>query len=88
MEGQMSECAVELAQRGQMTIPKELRDKYGLETGQKLRLIDLGGTFLLSPRESRIDALCDDLRDNLENRDASLEEMLGELRRARLEDAS
>ena len=78
--------AVEMAKRGQVTIPKSLREQYALESGQRFTLLDLGGVFVLSPRASRIDDLCDSLRDGLMAEGASLEEMLMELRRIR-EDA-
>ena len=84
----MTACAVEMAQRGQMTIPKELRDRYGFETGRQFTLIDLGGVFVLSPRESKIDDMCDRLRDDLLSEGASLEDMLTELRRMREADAA
>ncbi len=45
---------------------------------------DLGdGLLLLSPDKSRIDVLCNELRDGLIDRGATLEEMLAELRRLR-----
>lgn len=79
--------AIEMAKRGQVTIPKSLREQYALESGQRFTLLDLGGVFVLSPKSSRIDDLCDPLRDGLLAEGASLEEMLIELRRMR-EDAS
>lgn len=79
----VSAQTLEIAQRGQMTIPKSLRDKYGLKAGRKMTLIDLGGYFVLSPSESRIDVLCDSLRDDLLDSGATLEEMLAELHKMR-----
>jgi len=76
----MKTMDVELAQRGQLTLPKVLRDEYRLEPGQHFTLLDLGGAFLFSPHESRVDTLCDELRDGLISEGASLEEMLIELR--------
>ena len=83
----MAIVAVEVAQRGQVTIPKALRERYGIVTGQQFTLLDLGGVFVLSPKQSRIDALCNDLRDELLNAGASLEEMLADLRKIREADA-
>ncbi|HLK60698.1 MAG TPA: AbrB/MazE/SpoVT family DNA-binding domain-containing protein [Chthonomonadaceae bacterium] len=79
----MSTTAVEVAQRGQLTIPKALRDQYGIQEGQRFTLIDLGGVFVLSPTPSRIDAMCDPFREELLAEGATLEEMLAELRRMR-----
>ncbi len=82
----MKTLAVEVAQRGQVTLPKALRDEYRIETGQRFIIVDLGGVFLLSPKESRVDALCDELRERLVAEGASLEEMLAELRQRRQSD--
>lgn len=79
----MKTMAVELAQRGQLTLPKVLRDEYQIEPGQRFTVLDLGGAFLFSPYESRVDTLCDELRDGLLSEEASLEEMLLDLRRRR-----
>ena len=61
----MTAVAQELAQRGQLTIPKPLRDLYGLCDGQKITLVDIGGAFLVSPRPINVDASADALRDRL-----------------------
>ncbi len=79
----MKTLAVEVAQRGQVTLPKALRDEYRIETGQRFTILDLGGAFLFSPKEARVDALCDQLREGLAAEGASLEEMLAELRQRR-----
>jgi len=79
----MKTLAVEVAQRGQVTLPKALRDAYRIETGQRFTILDLGGVFLLSPTESRVDVLCDQLREGLVAEGASLEGMLAELRQRR-----
>lgn len=79
----MAKTSVQVAERGQVTIPKALRDRYGIEKGQLLTILDLGGTFLLSPKTSRTDQMADNLRDGLLKEGASLEEMLDELRHRR-----
>lgn len=81
----MSVGLVEVAQRGQVTLPKALRDQYGIKSGQQLTVIDLGGAFLLSPKTSKVDALCDQIHDGLLQEGASLEGLLAELRAQREE---
>ncbi len=76
----MKTLAVEVAQRGQITLPKALRDQYRIEVGQQFTILDLGGAFLFSPQASRVDALCDQLREGLVAEGATLEDMLAELR--------
>ena len=79
----MAALTVELAQRGQVTIPKALREQHKWDTGQQFSLIDLGGVIVMNPRESKIDALANQLRDDLLSEGATHEDMLAELRRPR-----
>ena len=79
----MATLTVELAQRGQVTIPKPLRDQHKWDTGQQFSLIDLEGVVIMSPKESKIDLLANQLRDDLLSEGATLEQMLAELRQLR-----
>ncbi|MGB7873536.1 MAG: AbrB/MazE/SpoVT family DNA-binding domain-containing protein [Anaerolineales bacterium] len=77
---------LQIRSKGTITLPADLRNKYGLEEGEVLNIIDLGnGTFLLSPRRSRVDELADKIRVELESRGESLESMLTTLREVREE---
>jgi AbrB family looped-hinge helix DNA binding protein len=78
--------SVGMAQRGQMTVPKALRDRYHLKEGQPLSVVDVGNGFLVVPQESKIDAVCNELRDRLVESGATLEDMLAELREMRERD--
>ncbi len=79
----MSGFTLQVAQRGQITLPKSLRDAYNLQAGDTLTLIDLGGTFILSPKPSRVDAIADRLADELNSRGESLASMLQALEEIR-----
>lgn len=75
---------LQIRSKGTITLPSELRNKYGLQEGEVLNIIDLGnGSFLLSPRRSRVDELSDKIRVELELRGESLESMLTTLREVR-----
>ena len=64
---------LQIRSKGTITLPADLRNKYGLEEGEVLNIIDLGnGSFLLSPRRSRVDELADKIRVELESRGESL----------------
>jgi antitoxin component of MazEF toxin-antitoxin module len=74
---------------GTFTLPAEFLDKYRLEEGETFSIVDLGnGSFLLSPRRSRVDELADQIRVELEARGESLESMLRTLREVRAEYAA
>jgi bifunctional DNA-binding transcriptional regulator/antitoxin component of YhaV-PrlF toxin-antitoxin module len=42
------EATIQVRQLGSLTLPAELRTKYGIEPGRTFRLVDLDGTFVLS----------------------------------------
>jgi AbrB family looped-hinge helix DNA binding protein len=42
--------SVKLSSKGQVIIPKPIRDTYHWETGQELNLIDTGNGVLLQPK--------------------------------------
>jgi bifunctional DNA-binding transcriptional regulator/antitoxin component of YhaV-PrlF toxin-antitoxin module len=74
---------IRVAQRGVVTLPKSLREAYGLEAGDLLTVLDLGGVFVLSPRESEINALADRISKGFEAKGETLEGMLQVLREER-----
>ena len=79
----MSVLTVDVAERGQVTLPKRLRDRYGIRPGQQYTVIDVGGVLILYPRPSRVDAGLDHIRDELLKEGVTVEEMMTELRRRR-----
>lgn len=80
---------IQIRSKGTITLPTEMRKKYGLREGEVLTLLDLGdGSFLLSPRRSRLDELANKIRIELEERGESLESMLTTLREVRDEYAA
>lgn len=78
----MSET-LQLAKRGIITIPKSLRDAYGMQTGDTFTLLDLGGVFVLSPKRSEIDAIADKIAAQWAEDGETLETMLSALREER-----
>lgn len=72
-----------MAQRGLITIPKTLREAYGLQPGDALTLLDLGGVLVLSPKPSQVDELAERIAAELQAKGESLESMLQALREER-----
>ena len=79
----MPTITLQMAQRGVITIPKEVRDEYNLQAGDTLTLLDLGGVFVLSPRRSEIDALADRVAQQSAHDGETLQSMLSALREER-----
>jgi bifunctional DNA-binding transcriptional regulator/antitoxin component of YhaV-PrlF toxin-antitoxin module len=74
---------LQMAQRGVLILPKTLRETYNLQPGDDFTLLDLGGVFVLSPRQTQIDALAGRIVQDLMEKGESLESMLQTLREQR-----
>ena len=72
-----------MAQRGIITIPKSLRESYGLQPGDTFTLIDLDGVFVISPRRSEVDEIAGRIADRWAAEGETLESMLQALREER-----
>ncbi len=79
----MDNIVLQMAQRGVITIPKALRESYGIQPGDTLTLLDLGGVFVLSPQRSEIDAIADKVAAQWAADGQTLETMLQTLREER-----
>ena len=79
----MTSVQLQMAQRGVITIPKSLRESYGMQPGDSFTLIDLGGVFVLSPRRSEIDTIADKIADQWAENGETLGTMLQALREER-----
>ena len=79
----MASITLQMAQRGVITIPKSIRESYGMQAGDTFTLLDLGGVFLLNPRRSEIDAIADRMAAQWTEDGVSLETMLKALKEER-----
>jgi bifunctional DNA-binding transcriptional regulator/antitoxin component of YhaV-PrlF toxin-antitoxin module len=43
------DTTLQVRQRGTLTLPSEIRVKYGIKPGDTFRLVDLDGVFVLTP---------------------------------------
>jgi AbrB family looped-hinge helix DNA binding protein len=85
---QLTTAPLKMASKGQVTIPKPIRDKYGLDGDSQLGIVDIDGMLLLSPIDAsdkirRIDKNLDEMREELVASGATLESMLARLREIR-----
>ncbi len=79
---------LQITKRGVVTLPAEVRKRSNLREGQFLTLLDLGGVFVLAPRELEIDILATRLAEKWQAQGESLETMLKTLREVRDEYAT
>ncbi len=79
----MQTFTLQVAQRGLVTLPKEVRQAHNIQPGQQMTLLDLDGVFVLSRRPSQVDALADRIAAELVERGETLESMLQTLREVR-----
>ena len=79
----MESVTLQMAQRGIITIPRSVRESYGMKPGDTFTLLDLGGVLVLSPQRSEIDAIADRIAREWAEGGETLETMLRALREER-----
>lgn len=73
----MSATTVQIRRKGVITLPAVMRRRYSLSEGDIFTFIDLeDGTFLLSPKISRLAQAGDKVADLLAEDDISLDDLL------------
>ncbi len=61
----MKTTTIVIRKQGRWTLPAELRKKYGVKVGDTFNLIDLGGSFLITPHVSQVTRLGDHIEQIL-----------------------
>jgi AbrB family looped-hinge helix DNA binding protein len=67
---------VRLRERGQVTIPQEVRDKMAAREGEMLTLVQIDDLVLLTPRQMRMSALTEAFTAEMEKGHVSLADLL------------
>jgi AbrB family looped-hinge helix DNA binding protein len=79
-----SSRTVQVGKRGVVTLPKEVREKYGIEEGDALHLVDLGGgMFVVTPMMPAVPSLVEEIEAIREEEGVALEDLLAGLREQR-----
>ncbi|NBC18431.1 MAG: hypothetical protein GVY18_14060 [Bacteroidetes bacterium] len=78
----MSET-IQLRKRGVFTLPKSLREKYHLEEGDALHLMDVDGVFVLTPMAPMVPELAREIECLREEGGLSTDELVQQLRATR-----
>lgn len=73
----VSRQVIRMRDRGRITIPASLREKYGLEKGTELVLLEKEGRLVLYPsRWEQVEDLLDQVGEALRERGTTLSEVL------------
>lgn len=71
---------VQLRSRGVLTLPKALRDKYDLDEGDALHLVDAGGSLVLTPMEPVVPSLAREIERLRKEAGLSTDQLVKRLR--------
>ncbi len=77
------EATVQVRQRGTLTLPAEIREKYGIQAGDTFRLVDLDGIMVLTPMVPMVPELAREIERMRVESGLSIEQLLGNLREQR-----
>lgn len=76
----MSPTTLQVRKKGSITLPVELRSKYGVDEGDIFTLIDLGdGSFLLTPRVSEVNRIGNRVAETMAQYDLTEEQLIAAL---------
>ena len=74
---------VQVRQRGTMTLPIDVRQRYGIQDGDTYQLVDLDGILVLVPMTPMVPALAREIERARVEAGLTTEEMLVSLREQR-----
>jgi len=66
----------EIKSRGQLTIPKKIREISNIEEGQVVTILPIGNSVFITPKRLELDEARRELKKILRNSGCSLEELL------------
>jgi bifunctional DNA-binding transcriptional regulator/antitoxin component of YhaV-PrlF toxin-antitoxin module len=69
--------------RGVLTLPAELREKYGIQPGDTFRLVDLDGVFVLTPMVPMVPELAREIERARREAGLTTDDLLRTLRELR-----
>jgi len=73
----------EIKARGQLTIPKKIRELSNLEEGQAVSIISLGDSIVITPKRLELDEARREIRKVLKSSKITIEELMNGLREER-----
>lgn len=79
----LMDATIQVRKRGVLTLPSELREKYGIQEGDTFRLVDLDGIFILTPMVPLVPELAREIEQARQEAGLSMQELLEGLREQR-----
>ncbi|MEE9168056.1 MAG: AbrB/MazE/SpoVT family DNA-binding domain-containing protein [Candidatus Neomarinimicrobiota bacterium] len=67
---------VQIRKRGTLTLPKKIREKYNLDEGDAITLVDLGEGILISPKPTTLPKLVSQIESLMEEQGLLLEDLV------------
>ena len=77
------DLTIQVRERGVVTLPAELREKYNITNGKIFRLVDLDGIFVFVPVVPMIPELASEIERIRLEAGLSIDELLDDLRKQR-----
>jgi len=77
------DTTIQVRDRGVITLPIELREKYDIDSGDVFRLVDLDGIFVLTPMVPMVPELAQEIEKARLEAGVSIEDLLVGLREQR-----
>lgn len=74
------DATIQVRDRGVLTLPADIREKYGIQPGDTFRLVDLDGIFVLTPMVPMVPELAREIERARIEAGFSTEELLRTLR--------
>lgn len=79
----MQAQAIRMQEKGQVTIPLEIRKKLGLKKGDLVTFVETDAGILIKPAEVIVSQALDELTQILQENDVSLQELMDQARKTR-----
>ena len=77
------ELTIQVRERGVVTLPAELREKYNIESGNIFHLVDLDGIFVFVPMMPMVPELAREIEQIRLEAGLSIDDLLDDLRKQR-----
>jgi len=77
------DATIQIRERGVLTLPADIREKYNIQTGDIFRLVDLNGIFVLTPMVPIVPELANEIEKLRIEAGLSMDELLLGLREQR-----